>query len=395
MAISGQRPTPPLHRPIVWALAFSLAVHLALLFGPLVSVPAPPSPPPLMARLLLAPKAPEAAPRPAKAPRQAPRHHPRAAHRAAKAKPKPAPPPKRPPPAPVAPKRPLPEPPAEPEAPSPGPSAKLAPAQAEPPKPAPPVPEPPKPAPAMPESAPTRAAVPDPGANLPLEAEIQYILYKGTQGLRVGRTVHFWRVRDGRYHVTSVTEASGIFSLFKPGKLVQTSQGKITANGLVPDAFWIQRGQTAATTDSARFNWDNHTLTLGSYENGHTVPLPSGTQDLVSFVYQMGFAGPPKGTLHLRVTDGRKLDEYDYRVLGVETLDTTMGPIKALHLAKVHKPGERGADIWLGVDYHYLPVKVKLTDKAGDSAEQVISSIRLINPPNPIHSPLSHSERQP
>ena len=353
-----------------WALLFSLAVHLALLFGPRILVPvSPPAPLPLEVRLLLPPKAPlKAPPREAKPRHKAPRHRARLAQ---KQEPRP--------PAPPAPAQPLAmkSPVTEPSAPQP------APPPAAPPQPAP---APPQPSAAASETPPARAAAPDQADNLPTEAEIQYILYKGTQGLKVGRTVHIWRIRDGRYHVTSVTEASGIFSLFKPGRLVQTSQGTITRDGLVPDAFWIQRGQSADTTDSARFDWEDHLLTLGSYENGRTVALPEHTQDLVSFVYQMGFAGPPKGTLHLHTTDGRKLDSYDYRVLGEETLDTPMGSVKALHLSKVHPPGEDGTDIWLGVDYHYLPVKVRLTDKDGDSAEQVISSIRLNNPPNPLHS---------
>ena len=50
--------------------------------------------------------------------------------------------------------------------------------------------------------------------------------------------------------------------------------------------------------------------------------------------------------------------------------------MKTLHLTKLHLPGEDGTEIWLGMDYHYLPVKIRQIDKKGDSAEQVITEIR-------------------
>jgi len=123
-------------------------------------------------------------------------------------------------------------------------------------------------------------------------------------------------------------------------------------------------------------------LTLGTGMKKRSVALPEGTQDLLSALYQFAFtlAGsgpPPDGVFRLPITNGRKLDSYGYGVVGEEGLETPLGKLKTLHLSKLHNPGEEGTEIWLAADYHYLPVRIRVTDKQGDSAEQLIDEIRL------------------
>ena len=229
--------------------------------------------------------------------------------------------------------------------------------------------EPPEQAP--PES-PSRPANP-----MPLQAQINFTLYKGSGGLSVGKVVQTWQVREQAYILTSITEATGIFSFVKAGKLVQTSQGKLGPLGLEPAAYTIQRGQTESTTETAQFDRSTHMLLITSGGDKRNVPLPEQAQDLLSFVYQLAVTAPQSGTIRMNITNARKLDQYDYQVIGEEFLETPLGTLKTLRLSKVRAPGEDGVDIWLGVDYSYLPVKVKLTDKHGDSVEQVANQITL------------------
>lgn len=348
--------TPRVGWRLVLALGLSLLLHVLLLVNPEFHL-APPPPPmskplEIQARLLH--------PKPPRPPIPQPKREPAAPP---KAKPQLL----RPPPKPRATQPIAPD---HPPADAPAPETAAAPTNAtEAPRPAPP---------ASNVSAPTADTVPAPPPDpLPAKAEIRYDLYKGSQGLKVGQVIHQWERRGDSYAITSVAQATGIFTLFKSGRYVQTSQGKITAQGLQPSLFWIQRGQAVDTTESARFDWEAHTLTYGSYQDARTVPLPTGAQDLLSFAYQFAFAAPLQGDLHLYITNGRKLDSYDYRVVGQETVQTPMGPLQALHLTKIHAPGEDGTDIWLGMDYDYLPVKVVLTDKEGDTAEQVINGITM------------------
>jgi hypothetical protein len=246
------------------------------------------------------------------------------------------------------------------------------------PAPAAPVPEPPAPPEPTPVAeAPPEPPKPRPGEQLPSQAEIRYSLNKGENGLSVGRVVHTWK-RDGdRYTLSSVTEASGFFSLIKPGKLVQTSEGLITEQGLQPASFWVQRGQSTDTTEFAQFNWKNGSLRFGTYQDARTVELPDTAQDLMSFLYQFAFAPPASGSIKLYIANGRKLDTYDYTVIGEEVLELPFGKVKALHLSKQHTANESGTEIWLSVDHRYFPVKIRQVEKDGGVAEQVANAIHL------------------
>jgi hypothetical protein len=210
---------------------------------------------------------------------------------------------------------------------------------------------------------------------LPARAELRYTLFKGGDGLNVGDVVQIWQ-SDGKYYtLTSTAEASGLFTLFMPGKHEQVSQGKIVMGGLQPESYSLQRG-SAEKRDEARFDWAAQTLHMTSRGQQSTVPLAPGTLDLLSFSWQFAFSLPESGEVPVVLTNGRKLSHYRYTLLAEEVLDTPLGKLKTVHLSKLRQPGEEGTEIWLGMDYHYLPVKIRQIDKKGDTAEQVITEIR-------------------
>lgn len=212
---------------------------------------------------------------------------------------------------------------------------------------------------------------------LPELAEMHFVVYKGLDGFVVGKAEQTWK-RDGlHYTITQVAEASGIVSLFVSGRLVQISSGEITPRGLRPVSYWVQRGQSADKTDSAQFDWKTMNLTFGTGNDTRRVALPPGTQDLLTFAYQLAFSPPQAGTTELYITNGRKLDQYGYRTLGEESIQTPMGQMNTLHIERLHQPGEENTEIWLATEYHYLPVKIRQTDKHGVVIEETASAINL------------------
>lgn len=324
-------------KTLLWVLGFSLAVHLALMLGPQVSLPVNLAPAPaLEARLSPPPPAKLITPRPPRA-----------------AKPKSAPMKK--PPAPTVEAASAPEiqphaaasPAVEPE-----PAAPVSPAMA---------PEPPAPAlPAMPQRVTTR-----------------FTLFKGQNGLSVGRAEQIWALDGERYTISSVAEASGLFSLFASGKFIQESRGEITPTGLRPANYRVERGKGGADkTDTAEFDWNAMTLTLASGGSKQTLKLPEGTQDLLSFMYQLAFAPPQSSAVKLQMTNGRKLDSYAYWVVE-EALETPMGVLNTLHLGKHREAGEKDTEVWLAADYHYLPVKISQIDKDGDGLVLLANEIAI------------------
>ena len=45
--------------------------------------------------------------------------------------------------------------------------------------------------------------------------------------------------------------------------------------------------------------------------------------------------------------------------LGIEEITIPLGTVRALHLRHVDPEDESVVDVWLGVDQHYLPVKLR------------------------------------
>lgn len=323
---------PTATKRFFWALALSLLAHLIMTFGPGISLPEY-QPAPVIEAILR-----ERPPSPSPIARKAP------------PRPKPA-------------KRQSPKPAVADE-----PAAVPAPAMAEEAAPAP-LPE---------ELAPPANAIEEPPPiTLPEHAEIRYTLYKGRDGFPVGRAEHTWKREGARYSITQIAEASGIVSLFYGGRHVQISQGVITASGMQPESYWVQRGQRADKTDAARFDWQGRQLTFGSGGDTRTVSLPEGTQDLLSFLYQLAFAPPLEGSTRLDITTGRKLGNYGYQSLGEETVETPMGAIQALHIAQLRQEGAESTEIWLATEYHYLPLKIRFTDKQGSVMEQTVTALKV------------------
>jgi hypothetical protein len=107
-----------------------------------------------------------------------------------------------------------------------------------------------------------------------------------------------------------------------------------------------------------------------------TAPLPLGTQDRISLMYQFMFVEPGQlRQIDVAMTNGRKIDRYRYSITPGVDLDTPLGRMKTLHLVKAREPGESAAEIWLAPQHHFFPVKVLLVEKDGARYEQTITRL--------------------
>lgn len=213
---------------------------------------------------------------------------------------------------------------------------------------------------------------------LPGKVEIQYRVVKGVDGFGIGKASYIWVTKDGRYTLTSITEGTGIFSLFQPGKLVQISQGKITAQGLAPDDFWIQRGRATPDKSTAvHFDYAHDTVSIIKNNQAFSAPLLENAQDLLSVVFQLALRAPFPDEMLLHVTTGKRLKPYHVKVIGEEIIPTAMGDLKVLHLSRPAEDDEDAMDIWLAQDYNFIPVKIRVNHSKYGVIEQLITGIQV------------------
>jgi len=320
------------------ALAASLGIHVAALFGPEIDLSTEPESVPLLAELksMPIPKAqPEVMAKPEKPVTAIPPKSPRKVEKVASASPVLS----------------------IPGATAPGAAATAAAS-----------------APASSAAAPVTSAPPAAiESRLPPHGMIRYRVDRGDSNFEIGVSSNEWEIADGRYRLTSLVETSGLVWLIKAYRIEMESRGWLTAEGLRPESFVIRRnGQE--TREKATFDWENMTVRVGDRAEQ---ALSFGAQDLLSFNFQLGYLAHPEAGSTLHIATGRKYGVYRIEVLGDEEIEVPAGVMRTLHL---RAPGVNTTELWLAYDYLLLPVKIRHVDSKGDSFVQVATQIQ-VSPP--------------
>jgi hypothetical protein len=223
------------------------------------------------------------------------------------------------------------------------------------------------------------ASVPAAAADkVPSRVEIKYRVSMGS--MKIGEGLDVFQHDGKTYSVVSESKTAGIAAVIYRLNIRRESKGSVTAAGLRPQSFVELRNGQAKR--SASFDWSAHQAQLVDGDNKQTVQLPPNTWDATSFAWNFSFSRPAGEELQVYVTDGRRLTEYKYAILGRETLATPLGDLQTLHVKKVQDADDKRAfDVWLAVDQHYLPVRIRATEKDGTAFDSLVESIDLTPKP--------------
>ncbi len=244
-----------------------------------------------------------------------------------------------------------------------------------------PAPMPAAPPVAVASTAPTTFALPEtpPLPSFPRKGRITYLLTMGPDHTPVGRTVQTWEFEGDRYRLGSQSESTGLIELFRPHRYHYLSQGTLSDQGLRPERFLASIKRGGRTEEMlAVFNWSERRAHLGRVPQQTTVALPAGSQDVISFMYQLALAPPAAGRIHLPFTRGSRLETVSFDVLPEETMDTPLGRLRTVPVVQVRENGSESLAVWLATDYRHLPVRIRFFSRDGElSGEQLVSEIRV------------------
>ena len=276
--------------------------------------------------------------------------------------------------------------------PAPTPETQSVPEKSEPPpRKQPPAPRPPQPAREVPAPALTAEPLPDAAAAepetlppeptpapareplLPASGYLKFVVIKESLGMQIGLAEHRWEFSaDGSYRLQSRIETSGLAALFKPLRQEHESRGQMGPDGLQPIHFSVLRNGQPRGED-ADFDWPAGEVLLE--RDGSRHPLHPGSQDVLSLNYQLAYLSRLEEGIRIGVVTGKKYEHYALDAMGEEDIDTPAGRFRTLHLRAA---GETLTEIWLALDHQRLPVKIRFTDKKGDSYSQVLSEFGLL-----------------
>lgn len=222
----------------------------------------------------------------------------------------------------------------------------------------------------------TIAEEPEAAYPLPKHAQLSFSVYKGLDHFQIGTLNQQLEISGDEYTLKAVTRTVGLAKLFKNYQLTQTSRGKSGKQGLQPETFEEEKiNDNDKQNIQATFDWLSQKL---RFSQGGETALPAGAQDILSIFYHLSQLPMNGKVIPLAVSNGKKLEKYEFLVEPEEEITTPMGKLRALHLRKLHAKGDSGFEIWLGLEYRLLPVKCLLIEPSDEVAgEIVITGIRI------------------
>ncbi len=213
------------------------------------------------------------------------------------------------------------------------------------------------------------------------KVETDFDVHMNSNPERVGTaTIQYVKGDNQTYELIWKVSATGFVGLLYPD-LLQTSQGKVSEAGLKPDYYLYKFGEREDKSYQASFYWADNEIALQSTKGTKTAKIEedakSGhTQDFLSFMYQFMFE-PPLEEMQMYLTNGRKLGLYTYAFEGEETLELKFANVKTYHIQHAKVDSDEKTELWLAMDYQYVPVKIRKTEKDGTVIEQIATRLKF------------------
>ena len=205
-------------------------------------------------------------------------------------------------------------------------------------------------------AVPVKALEPEPFPTRALPGRLK-IVYALNSSFADGKATYEWEREGDNYVITGEAFAEGFFTLFLEGRVLQESRGKVTTEGLRPEKF--SERKPGYPPEGLEFDWSGRKVTFDRKGEKSTSELGDNTVDWLSMLFQLAHR-PPKGdAFDVRVYTQRRLYTFRLKVMGEDELDLPIGKVRALHLRHVDEAKNEYVDVWLGVNQHYMPVKLR------------------------------------
>jgi len=211
-------------------------------------------------------------------------------------------------------------------------------------------------------------------ADPPSRIQANYEVLKG--GIRIAVMTETFSRQQDHYTLESISQAVWPLTMFKAETIWVNSSGIITTQGLRPEAYTSRRKLDEDRDTRADFDWGKRQITLDDRAGRRTLPLPGGTQDRLSAMYQLMFL--PLHDMHVLkfyMTNGSKVDDYTFDITHDQAVTTPLGTFNAVYLATPPEKNASRTEIWAVTERANFPYKLVITDPDGDQFTQVLIGI--------------------
>ena len=216
--------------------------------------------------------------------------------------------------------------------------------------------------PAAPSLAPPR--------ELPPRIDLAYRAFLGTRGFLIGDAVYRLEHSGSQYRISTVGEARGLAALLFPGEARAKSEGAITADGLQPTSYSVER---INRREAASFDWESGMVQLNGDQSA---PLELPTFDPLVVLWQFYFSPPAQDQTEFNIATTRRIYHVTFRRIGAEKITLPFGDVDTEIWKRVDADSTVQAQVWLAPSLRYVAVKLRLSN-ARATVEGLLDSIRV------------------
>jgi hypothetical protein len=143
------------------------------------------------------------------------------------------------------------------------------------------------------------------------------------------------------------------------------------AGNLTPQHYTYERkGLGRERQANLTFNWDDKTVINDVQGKSWSMDLPEVVLDKLGYQLQLrNDLINQRPLASYKVADGGRLKTYQFKHMGSELLNTSIGPLKTTKVERVREDSKRTTQIWFADDWDYLIIKLQQTEKDGKKYE--------------------------
>jgi hypothetical protein len=189
---------------------------------------------------------------------------------------------------------------------------------------------------------------------------IYQVEYKGKALGTSEFSVRYIAERDV-YEYTSRTLAKGLLKLMTPNAVVERSEFRATADGIVPLEFWYEDGSRKGEDNlHIVFDWERQVATVSRSEGRREWAVQRGALDRGSL--QAALMRDLEATGQARrylLADEDSVTDYEYADQGSATTPTGLGELATRSLMQHREGSSRSTWLWLAPELRFLPVRIE------------------------------------
>lgn len=176
---------------------------------------------------------------------------------------------------------------------------------------------------------------------------------------------------DGQWILTSTAEAviAGI---------EESSRFTLERLQVVPQQYQYHHKVLGKRRDAIlNFDWPNARVTNDVDNKPWQMNIPAGTLDKLAYQMQIRLDLPSgKTRLSYPVADGGSLKQYDFEVLGSESVSTPAGTFNAIKVQRDRgEDAKRETYIWFAPELDYMIVKLYQVESDGKEAQLLLKKV--------------------